>query len=176
MIYKELKSIVVEKNIVIAARANLENVIFQGKQVKQIENEIKKQLKPNKSFQNLLTVPGIGKILAFTILLEVGDINRFAKVGNFSSYCRCVTSKRLSNGKVKGHGNRKNGNRYLSWAFVEAAQKARRYNTRFRSYYDRKAAQTNKIVAAKALSNKLARICYYIMRDQVPFQEELVAQ
>jgi transposase len=109
-------------------------------------------------------------------MLEVGDINRFPKVGNFASYCRCVTSNRLSDGKVKGHGNRKNGNRYLSWAFVQAAHKARRYNTRFRSYYDRKSAQTNKIVATKALSNKLARICYYIMRDQVPFREELVAQ
>jgi transposase len=176
MTYMELKSLLVEKNIVLAARANLENIIFKGKQIKQMENEIKKQLKLNKAFNCLLTVPGIGQIVALTIMLEVGDINRFPKVGNFASYCRCVTSKRLSDGKVKGHGNRKNGNRYLSWAFVQAAHKARRYNTRFRSYYDRKSAQTNKIVATKALSNKLARICYYIMRDQVPFREELVAQ
>ena len=54
-------------------------------------------------------------------MLAVGDISRFAKVGNFASYCRCVSSQRLSDGKSKGHGNRKNGNRYLSWAFVEAA-------------------------------------------------------
>jgi hypothetical protein len=76
--------------------------------------------------------------------------------------------------KSKGSGNRKNGNRYLSWAFSEAAQMSRRYNQRFRRYYDRKAAQTNTIVATRALSNKLARICYYIMRDQVVFNEELI--
>jgi transposase len=76
--------------------------------------------------------------------------------------------------KSKGSGNRKNGNRYLSWAFSEAAQMARRYNQRFRRYYDRKAAQTNTIVAVRALSNKLARVCYYIMRDQVVFNEELI--
>ena len=65
-------------------------------------------------------------------------------------------------------------NFYLSWAFTEAAQMARRYNQRFRRYYDRKATQTNTIAAARALSNKLARICYYIMRDQVTFNQELI--
>jgi len=99
----------------------------------------------------------------------------FAHVGNFASYCRCVSTQRLSDGKSKGSGNRKNGNRYLRWAFTAAAQMARRFNSRFRSYYDRKAAQTNSILATRALSNKLARVCYYIMRDQVEFREELTA-
>ena len=123
-------------------------------QIKALEKAIKKKVKLDKAFEQLMSVPGIGFILAMTIMLEVGDISRFAKVGNFASYCRCVSSQRLSDGKSKGSGNRKNGNRYLSWAFVEAAQ-------------------TNTIVATKALSNKLARICYYIMRDQVPFKQEL---
>ena len=69
----------------------------------------------------LLTIPGIGKILGITIMLEGGDIGRFDKVGNYSSYCRCVKSEKLSNKKKKGEGNRKNGNRYLAWAYVEAA-------------------------------------------------------
>jgi hypothetical protein len=51
---------------------------------------------------------------------------------------------------------------------------ARRYNQRFRRYYDRKATQTNTIAATRALSNKLARICYYIMRDQLTFNQELI--
>ena len=122
-----------------------------------------------------MTVPGIGLILAMTIMLEVGDIGRFAQVGNFASYSRCVSSQRLSDGKSKGHGNRKNGNRYLSWAFTEAAHLSRRYNEHFRSYYNRKVAQANTSLATKALSNKLARICYYIMRDQVPFRQELLS-
>ena len=137
-------------------------------------NVIKNKLKLSQAFNALLTVPGIGNILAMTIMLEVGDIGRFAKVGNFTSYCRCAPTQRLSADKSKGSGNRKNGNRYLSWAFSEAAQMSRRYNQRFRRYHDRKAAQTNTIVAARALSNKLARVCYYIMRDQVVFNEELI--
>ena len=172
----DLKQLLGEKHIVLSARANLENITFLSQQIKRIEDTIKKQLKLKKAFKCLLTVPGIGNVLALTIMLEVGDINRFPKVGNFASYCRCVASKRLSDGKVKGSGNRKNGNRYLSWAFIEASHFVRRYNERFRRYYNRKAAQTNTIVATKALSNKVARICYYIMRDQVPFRAKLLSQ
>ena len=169
----DLRQLLKEEYLLFSAQANLNIIAFLIQQIKALEKAIKKKVKLDKAFEQLMTVPGIGFILAMTIMLEVGDISRFAKVGNFASYCRCVSSQRLSDGKSKGSGNRKNGNRYLSWAFVEAAQLGRRYSQRFGRYYDRKAAQTNTIVATKALSNKLARICYYIMRDQVPFREEL---
>ena len=91
------------------------------------------------------------------------------KVGNYSSYCRCVKSERLSNGKKKGENNRKNGNRYLSWAYVEAANFAIRFCPKAQRFYQRKKAKTNGIVAIKALSNKLARASYYVIRDQVPY-------
>jgi len=169
----DLGQLLKEKYLLLSAQANLNLIAFLIQQIKALEKAIKKKVKIDKALEQLMTVPGIGFILAMTIMLEVGDISRFAKVGNFASYCRCVSSQRLSDGKSKGSGNRKNGNRYLSWAFVEAAQLGRRYSQRFCRYYDRKAAQTNTIVATKALSNKLARICYYIMRDQVPFKEEM---
>ena len=114
---------------------------------------------------------GIGKILPLTIMLEVGDIGRFLKVGNYCSYCRCVKSQRLSNGKKKGENNRKNGNRYLAWAYVEAAHFAVRYCKGAQRFYQRKKAKTNGALATKALANKLARASYYIIRDQVTFDE-----
>jgi len=171
----DLEQLIEEQYVFLSAQANLDSIAFLTQQIRRLEKSITKKVKLNKAFQHLLTVPGIGKILAMTIMLEVGDISRFPKVGNFASYCRCVPSQRLSDGKSKGRGNRKNGNRYLSWAFVEAAHLTRRYCQRFRTYYNRKASQTNTSVATKALSNKLARICYYIMRDQVPFREELLS-
>ena len=115
-----------DEHLFLTAQASLNSIEFFNQQIKQIEKTIKKQVKLKKSFEYLKTVPGIGDILALIIMLEVGDINRFAKVGNFASYCRCVSSKRLSDGKSKGKGNRKNGNKYLSWAFVEATQFTRR--------------------------------------------------
>ena len=173
---EDLQQLLVHEYIVLSAQANLDTIVFLKQQILQLEKAIKNKVKLSKAFQQLLTVPGIGLILAMTIMLEVGDIARFHQVGNFASYSRCVSSQRLSDGKSKGHGNRKNGNRYLSWAFTEAAHLSRRYNEHFRSYYNRKLAQANTSLATKALSNKLARICYYIMRDQVPFRNNLLSQ
>ncbi len=170
---EDLQQLLQEEHIVLSAQANLDSIRFFTQQIRQLEKAIKNKIKLKKEFQYLMTVPGIGTILAMTIMLEVGDINRFAKVGNFASYSRCVSSQRLSDGKSKGSGNRKNGNRYLSWAFIEAAHLSRRYNERFKSYYNRKIAQANTSLATKALSNKLARICYYIMKNQVPFKEQM---
>ena len=172
----DLQQLLEQEYIVLSAQANLDTIVFLKQQILLLEKAIKNKVKLSKAFQQLLTVPGIGLILAMTIMLEVGDIGRFHQVGNFASYSRCVSSQRLSDGKSKGHGNRKNGNRYLSWAFTEAAHLSRRYHEPFRSYYNRKVAQANTSLATKALSNKLARICYYIMRDQVPFRDSLLSQ
>jgi transposase len=136
-----------------------------------IEKAILKQAKLKKEFQGLLTLPGVGDILGLTIMLEAGDIHRFRQVGNYSSYCRCVQSVRTSNGKAKAEGNRKNGNKYLSWAYGEAAHIAKRYYEPIGRYYRRKAAKANEAVAIKAISNKLARASYYILRDQVSYDE-----
>jgi transposase len=155
-----------------AAEKSIAAIGFLDATLKQIEKEVLSRIKLRKEFELLQTIPGIGKILALTIMLEVGDINRFEKVGNYSSYCRCVNSRRMSNGKKKGENNRKNGNKYLSWAYVEAANFAIRYCPEARRFHQRKKAERNGIVAIKALSNKIARASYYIMRDQVAFHEE----
>lgn len=86
-----------------------------------------------------------------------------------TSYCRCVKSEYTSDGKRKGSGNRRNGNPYLSWAFSEVAHHAARWSPRAKRFYERKCAQTHKIVANRALANKMARASYYIIRDQVSF-------
>lgn len=143
-----------------------------NEQIDRIEREVRRQLRSNPRYELLQTVAGIGPVLAWTILLEVGDIQRFASVGNFASYCRCVCSERISNGKKKGEANQKNGNPYLAWAFMEAAHFAVRHLPEAKRFYERKAQQRNKIVAIKALAHKLARACYFILRDQVSFMPE----
>jgi transposase len=158
----------------LAANADRGAIRFLTEQIKQIEKAVLEKVKVREPFKRLLTVPGIGEILALTIMLEVGDIGRFPKVGNFTSYARCVPSGRITNGKKKGEGNRKNGNHYLGWAFVEACNFARRFYPKFRSYHQRKASKSHPFVATKAICNKLARICYYVMRDGVCFREEAI--
>jgi transposase len=119
----------------------------------------------------LQTIPGIGKILGLTTMLETGEVERFPKVGDYSSYCRKVPSVWTSNNKKKGKGNQKNGNRYLAWAFSEAAELSRHYDQKARAFFNRKAAKTNRMVAHKALAHKLCRAAYYIMRDGVEYDQ-----
>jgi len=157
------------EHLVISAKANIAIMNYLKEKIVEIEKQIRKvtQLKPEHDF--LITVPGIGKSLVLTVMLETGDINRFKAVGNYASYCRCVSSKRLSNNKSKGENNRKNGNKYLAWAYVEIANCAKRYCPQARAFYLKKSMKTNKTLAIKALAHKLARACYYIMKDNVAF-------
>ena len=121
------------------------------------------------SYQRLQALPGIARILGLTIALETGDARRFADAGHFASYCRCVQSVRQSNGKKKGENNRKCGNRYLAWAFVEAAHFACRHDQQCRRFYDRKKQQTNPVIATKALACKLAKAAWHVMAEDVPY-------
>jgi transposase len=155
--------------LALSANASIGTIRFLKEQIREIEKRVLALIKPYHEFNCLQTVPGIGDILGMTIMLEVGDIARFPTVGHYSSYCRCVKSERISNGKKKGKGNQKNGNKYLSWAYVEAANFAIRHCPYAQKFYQRKRAKANGVVAIRALSNKLARASYYIMRDQVPY-------
>jgi len=139
-------------------------------EIKVLEEAILKEIKENKFFKLLQEIPGIGPILAMTILLETGDISRFRDAGNYSSYCRCVESKRISNAKKKGENNRKNGNVYLGWAYVEAANFSIRSSEIIKRYYQRKLSKTKRVIALKTIANKLAKACYFILRDEVSFE------
>jgi transposase len=154
-----------------AIKSNLAVLQCLNKQIEILEKEVLSQAKMKPDFRKLLTVDGIGKILGMTIMYETGTIERFGKVGEFASYARCVNSKRMSNGKKKGEGNRKNGNKYLSWAFVEAAHFAVRYNERIRRFYQRKKSKTLSVVAIKAVAHKLARACYHMLKNQTDFDD-----
>lgn len=138
-------------------------------QIQTIEKEVLTRARLRDEFAPLQTVWGVGKVLALTIMYEVGDIARFSKVGNFASYCRLVKTARLSAGKSKGTGNRRNGNPYLSWAFSEAAHFAVRHHEVASRYFQRKRSKTNGIVAIRTVAHKLARASYYVVRDQVDF-------
>lgn len=148
------------------------NVAVMGalqSQIDALEAVLGKCCKAEPGYRLLKTVDGVGEVLAGVIVLETGDITRFAKVGNYASYCRCVDSRHDSNGKKKGEGNTKNGNRYLAWAYVEAANFAIRYCEPARRFYQRKKAKRNSTVAIKAVAHKLARACYHMLKDQQPF-------
>jgi transposase len=141
------------------ASQQIDLIELLGEKIQRFEVKILEhaQLKPAYVF--MLTLPGLGMILALTIMLETGDIGRFEMVGDYTSYCRCVRATRTSNSESKGKNNSKNGNRYLAWVFVETAHDAirvcpRRKGPRSRSGW----------TAAKKLS-ALAFLTSYIREE-----------
>ena len=142
--------------------------------IEQIEKAVLASARELRYYPKLATLPGVGKILGMTITMEVGDIKRFAEAGNFASYCRTVQARRTSNSKSKGENNSKCGNKYLSWAFVEAANFARRYDERCRKWYDRKAAKTSNVIATKALACKLAKAAWHLMSQGADYDSQRV--
>ena len=134
-----------------------------------IEDKVLSMTKGNPAYDNLSTINGVGKILSMTIILETGDISRFKKVGNYTSYCRCTDATRTSNGKNLS----KCGNKYLSWAFSEAASGCIRSCEEARRFRDRKLkAKDLKVLANRSLATKLCKAAFYIIRDETPFSVE----
>jgi len=149
-----------------------ECIDYLSQKIREIEDSVEDRAELLAPFTGLQTIPGVGKILSLTIMLETGDIGRFKKVGNFSSYCRKVPTSWTSNGKKKGSGNGKNGNKYLAWVFSEAAEFFRRYDQSARAFYNRKTAKKNFMVAHSALAHKLCRAAYFIIRDGVEYNPD----
>lgn len=160
------------EDLALAGRVSKEAIDHLSHQIYKIEWVVQKKVALKQEYQYLLSVFGVGKILSLTIMLETGPIGRFPTVGDYVSYCRKVPSQWTSNGKWKGSGNRKNGNKYLAWAYSEASEFARRLYPEARAYYQRKMHKTNAPVAHSALAHKLARAAYYVMKDHVPFEPE----
>ena len=159
----------VAADVGLAIKTNVAVIATLQAQIEVVEKRLQERVKPRPQYALLTSVPGIGQTLATVIFLETGPIDRFAAVGNFASYARCVDSLHTSNRKKKGEGNVKNGNKYLAWAFVEAANFAVRFCPEAKQFSERKKAKTNNIVATKAVAHKLARACYHILKEGKPF-------
>ena len=158
------------EDVALAIKANVALIDTASAQIERLEKRLQESVKAGTEYALVSSIPGIGRVLATTIVLETGPIDRFAGPGNFASYARCVDSRHTSNGKNKGQGNTKNGNKYLAWAFVEAAHFAMRYCPEAKRFYERKKAKTNNVVAIKALAHKLARACYHLLKERKPFE------
>jgi transposase len=124
------------------------------------------------NYYRLRSIPGVGKVLALTILYEVGDIRRFDAVGRFLSYARLVRPAKESAGKRVGTSNAKMGNAHLKWAFREAAALMTRHDANVKAWAARKAKASGKGKAQAILAAKLGRAVYAMLRRGVPFDAE----
>jgi transposase len=156
------------------AQVQKEHIEQLGQSIGRLEKAVLQSARELPGYDPLNTVPGIGRILGMTITMEVGEISRFQTAGDFASYCRAVAAQRTSNEKNKGENNRKCGNKYLGWAFVEAANFAKRYDEPCRRWFDRKAARTSTVIATKALACKLAKAAWHVMTKKVDYDPQRI--
>jgi transposase len=167
--YAELEKMLPDRHVYIGASSALDLLASHSESIERLESAVLADQGQRPEYDILTSIPGVGKIISLTILLEMGDINRFPSSGHFASYARCVSSDKISNGKSKGRGNVRNGNKYLNWAFMEAAHHAAIWSPEIKRYYQRKKEKTHVMVAKKALANKLARACYHMLKQGVVF-------
>jgi len=123
----------------------------------------------NAGFFLLRSIPGIGEILALTLLYEIDDIKRFPRVQNFISYARLVKGIHESDGKTKKSTGGKMGNVHLKWAFSEAAVLFLRGNVIGQKYFAKLEKKHGKGKALSILAAKLGRAVYYMLLRGKPF-------
>ena len=145
-----------------------EQFALLGAQAKRLAAELNPVLIPTPDVQRLLWIPGIGRLAAFTIWLEVDGIARFPSARDFVSYCRLVPGAGNSGGKAK-HKRTKDGNRYLKIAFSHAAIRAIQYYPEIRAFYRALARRKPPVVARAVVAKELARIVYYVLAKQEAF-------
>lgn len=156
----------------------VERIRFYSGQIKILEDLMLNAVTNYPAFELLQTIPGIGKILALTIFYEVGDIDRFQSAKHFCSYARVVPGIAQSSGNTKRGRGSKQGNPYLKWAFCQAAGLAIRYNGTIRKFRQRHLARrrskAKKLVSLCIVAHKLAIATYYVIKNQMPFKQELM--
>lgn len=143
--------------------------LFEG-QIKGLEKSLQPVLVPNPDIQRLLGIPGIGKISAFTIYLEIDGIERFEEEKKFFSYCRLVPGADNSSGRHKHKSGSKDGNRYLKIAFMDATVKAIRFYQPIGQFYRGKARRKHPAIARTLVAKELAKIVYYVLKEKAQFR------
>ena len=150
------------------ARCHLAQAELLAAQVKELEKALHPYLVPDDDVQRLLRVPGVGKVGAFTLRLEIDDVARFSSDRAFVSYCRLVPGADNSADRVR-HKRSREGNRYLKLAFSHASVRAIQHYPEIRAWYRRKRRKKPEAVARGLVAKEIARIAYHVLRKQEDF-------
>jgi transposase len=138
---------------------NQQQIALLEQQVKRVVKTISPELLATEPVQHLLWIPGIGRINAFSIFLELDDIARFPSAKHFLSYARLVPGSSNSGGKTK-HKRSKDGNRYLKIAFTHAAVRAIQYFPEIKAFYQKQLRKKPKPIARGIVAKELGKIVY----------------
>jgi transposase len=148
------------------------------RQIAGVTREIHKQLKRTPAGQRLMTLPGIGSILAYTIMAEIGKIERFRSAKHLVAYS--LLAPKADDSGFEDHENPKGrrigraGRRTLQWAWVEGAHAAIRSGGRFRAIYDRATdgGKRNCGRGCIVVAHELCRLGFVLLDKEVDYTED----
>jgi transposase len=155
----------------------LERIEFLEQQRKAVEADLIRAAGERRDYDLLTTIPGIGKTLAIVILTELGDINRFRSMEGFCSYSRVAPGIAQSGSSSRGSRASKAGNQHLKRAFHQAAVAACTHYEPWKAWRQKLKARSGgrgaNLKSTNAVSHRLARITFHVLRRNVPYSEEL---
>jgi transposase len=159
-----------------AAECVLEQLDSVADQIVALEARMKEVFAANSDIKHLMSLPGVGFILAVVILSEVGDIQRFVSASHFASYAGTTHRVHASGGKVHIGQLRSDVNRYLKWAFIEAASVVSLNRRRWHRHhvtrlYEQVRSRRGHQTAVGAVARHLAESTYWMLKRQEEYRQ-----
>lgn len=154
---------------------------FVEAQVRQLEQRLEELVEVTAEMQWLMTLPGVGVILAATIALEIGEVQRFPSATHLASYSGATPRVHASGGKVRFGGLRNDVNRYLKWAFAEAANSVAVNHTRcpdrhVSQLYQRLRLRKGHAKAIGAVARHLAEAAFHVLRGKEMYRDPVLGR
>jgi transposase len=142
-------------------------------QIGAAEEAILRDLEEDPRAELLMTLPGVGEILAYAILAEVGQIGRFPNGRALCAYAGVLPLDNESGEKDFGKRTSRRSNGFLRWAAIEAVSGAVRKSPRMRSLHSRVRARNKKKAgkARVAVARELLELVHLILTRRVPYME-----
>jgi transposase len=141
-------------------------------QISELERELRRVGSEHPYMPLLMSAPGIGWVLGFTIASEIGTIERFPSARQLVGYTGLCPRVEQSGMSDRRGPLSKNGPKWLRWALVEASTNASRhpaYRDRYQQTRRRLGRQRGPKVAQIDLARKLAEAIWHMLSKNQPF-------
>jgi transposase len=139
-----------------------------------IQRQLVQELRGNSELaervERLMSIDGVGEIVALTWVLEIGEVNRFSSIGRAQSYCGLTSAQNNSAGVEYGGPISKQRNKHLQTVLVEAAKLAPRWNSELAALHERELARGNRNRATLAVARKMVAYLMAVDKSGQPFR------